>query len=540
MGLLGLSGYKRRLWQTLNYNYGRKPDPFYAAGDMATIRSYYDYMLEQDPGTFRVDDVTWSDLDMDRVFKRINPGVSTPGEHWLYYMLRTPAMDAAEYERRERLIHFAEENEQGRQRAQFVLGCLGRFRRADVCRAFSPERNGYLSFIIYILLALALLLSPLTIIFIGTKGLLITLAIFALNVALHEWNTRHCQAEIETVNFSVSMAFTLKKLKQLGISELDECMGDAYERLKKLRPLMALGAVPAKSSDVTSDFLSSALLLDMIMFEYLKNRLYVLHDEILAVFESLGRVYAAIAVASWRESMPLWCEPELDFEAGERRVIEAESLVHPLLNEPVPNDLFLDRPALITGSNASGKSTYLRTALISALLSQAACTCPGASYRGAAFHIYSTMALRDDILSGESYYIAEICATKRILDAAQAGEPVLCAVDEVLRGTNTIERISAASEILFALAGSGALCIAATHDLELCSILAGTYDMLHFEEQVTDEGMSFDYRVRKGRTQTRNAIRLLKLMGLDDGITRRADARADKFVETGVWEKGEI
>ena len=64
--------------------------------------------------------------------------------------------------------------------------------------------------------------------------------------------------------------------------------------------------------------------------------------------------------------------------------------------------------------------------------------------------------------------------------------------------------------------------------------------MLHFEEQVTDEGMSFDYRVRKGRTQTRNAIRLLKLMGLDDGITRRADARAAKFVETGVWEKGEI
>lgn len=448
MGLFGSVSYKKNLRRSLRENYGRTPDPFYSAGDMATIRSYYDHMRERDPDTFRVDDVTWSDLDMDRVFKRINPGVSTPDEHWLYYMLRTPAMDAEEYARRERLIHFAEENEREREETQFLLGCLGRFRRADVCSIFAPESSGYFTMVIYILLALSLLCSPLSLIWLGAKGLLITL--------------------------------------------------------------------------------------DLIMFEYLKNKLDGLQDDILAVFEALGRVDAAIAVASWRESMPLWCEPELDFETGERYV-EAESLVHPLLCSPVPNDLALDRPALVTGSNASGKSTYLRTALLAALLSQTACTCPGASYRGAAFHVYSAMALRDDILSGESYYIAEILAAKRILDAAEAGEPVLCAVDEVLRGTNTIERISAASEILLALKRSGALCIAATHDLELCTILAGEYAMLHFEETVTDEGMSFDYRVRPGKTETRNAIQLLRLMGLDDEITDRADERAAAFLRTGVW-----
>ena len=105
---------------------------------------------------------------------------------------------------------------------------------------------------------------------------------------------------------------------------------------------------------------------------------------------------------------------------------------------------------------------------------------------------------------------------------------------------NTLERISAASEILLSLASSGALVVAATHDLELCAILDGNYDMLHFEEKVTDEGMSFDYRVRPGRTLTRNAIRLLRLMGLDESITQRADKRARRFLETGIWEKGEI
>ncbi|MGI6025880.1 MAG: MutS-related protein [Candidatus Scatomorpha sp.] len=536
MGLFGSISYKKNLRRSLRENYGRTPDPFYSAGDLDLIRSYHDYMREHDPDTFRVDDITWSDLDMDRVFKRINPGVSTPGEHWLYYMLRTPAMDAEEYARRERLIHFAEENERERQETQFLLGCLGRFRRADVCRIFAPESEGYFTMVIYILLALSLLCSPLSLIWLGAKGLLITLALFALNVMLHEWNLRHCQAEIDTVNFSVSMAFTLRKMRSLGYAELDECLSGAYERLARLRPLMALGSIPARSSDMSGDIATSALLLDLIMFEYLKNKLGGLHEDILAVFEALGRVDAAIAVASWRESMPLWCEPELDFETGERYV-EAESLVHPLLRSPVPNDLRLDRPALVTGSNASGKSTYLRTALLAALLSQTACTCPGASYRGAAFHIYSAMALRDDILSGESYYIAEILATKRILDAAEAGEPVFCAVDEVLRGTNTIERISAASEILLALRRSGSLCIAATHDLELCTILAGEYGMLHFEETVTDEGMSFDYRVRPGKTETRNAIQLLRLMGLDDEITDRADERAAAFIRTGAWTR---
>ena len=473
-------------------------------------------MREQEPDVFHIDDVTWSDLDMDRVFKRINPGLSTPGEQVLYHLLRTPAMDSAEYERRTQLIRFAEADEQERLETQYVLGCLGRFRRADVCRVFSPSYGGYLGMALYMILALALLCSPLSMIALGVKGLLITLALFALNVMLHEWNTRHSQAEIETVNFSVSMALALKKLKNLGFSRLDECIGDSYRHLQALRPLMALGAVPSRSSDMTADFISSALLLD-----------------------ALGRVDAAIAAASWRESMPLWCAPELDFGTGER-YISAEGLVHPLLSSPVPNGLELRRPALVTGSNASGKSTYLRTCLLAALLSQSLCTCPGASYRGSAFHIYSAMALRDDLLSGESYYIAEILATKRILDAAAAGEPVLCAVDEVLRGTNTLERISAASEILLSLASSGALVVAATHDLELCAILDGNYDMLHFEEEVTDEGMSFDYRVRPGRTLTRNAIRLLRLMGLDESITQRADKRARRFLETGIWEKGEI
>ena len=191
---------------------------------------------------------------------------------------------------------------------------------------------------------------------------------------------------------------------------------------------------------------------------------------------------------------------------------------------------------LITGSNASGKSTYLKTAALSAVMAQSLCTVPAESYRANAFHIYSSMALRDDLLAGESYYIVEIKSLKRILDSIHTQSPVLCVVDEVLRGTNTVERIAASSQVLRALQADNVLCLAATHDIELCELLAESYRMFHFEEQVDDREMSFDYVLRPGKATSRNAINLLRFMGFDETIVRRAHDSATRYLETGSWE----
>lgn len=97
------------------------------------------------------------------------------------------------------------------------------------------------------------------------------------------------------------------------------------------------------------------------------------------------------------------------------------------------------------------------------------------------------MALRDDLSSQESYYIAEIRSLKRILDAVGEEYPVLCFVDEVLRGTNTVERIAASSQILESLASENVICFAATHDIELTYILEGVYENYHFSEEIDEE-----------------------------------------------------
>ena len=147
------------------------------------------------------------------------------------------------------------------------------------------------------------------------------------------------------------------------------------------------------------------------------------------------------------------------------------------------------------------------------------------------------MALKDDIFEGDSYYIVEIKSIKRILDAAMAqGCQVLCFVDEVLRGTNTVERIAASTQILKELSREKVQCFAATHDIELTSLLKEEYDIYHFEGDVTDNDVKFDYVIKSGPATTRNAIRLLGVLGYEKELVENAQKMADGFLEKGSWE----
>ena len=135
--------------------------------------------------------------------------------------------------------------------------------------------------------------------------------------------------------------------------------------------------------------------------------------------------------------------------------------------------------------------------------------------------------------------LLDICADKRILDAVNADpSPVLCFVDEVLRGTNTVERIAASTQVLKSLHRPGVICFAATHDIELTRLLEKEYDNYHFEEQVEEDDIQFNYRLMPGRAGSRNAIRLLGVIGYDQEIIREADRMAQEFLQTGEWSTG--
>jgi DNA mismatch repair ATPase MutS len=128
--------------------------------------------------------------------------------------------------------------------------------------------------------------------------------------------------------------------------------------------------------------------------------------------------------------------------------------------------------------------------------------------------------------------MAEIKSLKRIVDAAGTeGRPVICFIDEILRGTNTSERISAACAVLNYLSELGVITFAATHDIELTTLVSDKYENVHFSENITDDDVTFTYVLEKGPTKSRNAIALLKKNGFPASVTEESEklcARLDK------------
>ena len=527
-------GFDKKLRKRLAAQFGTAPDPHYFHGHMAYIRAYFDYRREQDRDGFLLDETTWNDLDMDALFQRINPALSTSGEQYLYYMLRSPAVDQETYDQRRSLIRLMEEKPDLRLNLQVELAKLGCTRRADLCSAFQPERHGMGWLFLLLLLGLLPFAAIVFAALAPQFGVLALIGACTVNGLVHEWRKRVVQKDFDTVNYIVSMIAALRRIQKLRDPDLDRQLEPAYESLARLRAVLRVGGVSAVSdNNGLSELLTTVLLLDLIVYEFLKNKFDRCHGDVFTVHENLGRLDAAIAVASYRKSVETFTEPELDF-AAQTPFVRAEELVHPLLANPVSNSWKADKPMLLTGSNASGKSTYLKAAALAAVMAQSICTCPARSYRASAIRIYSSMALRDDLLSGESYYIVETRSLKRILDRAAGLPPVLCVIDEVLRGTNTVERIAASCEILKAFAAQKVLCLAATHDVELCSLLE-QYDQYHFQETVTEDAVEFDYRLYPGKATSRNAINLLHILGVPDAIVTQAHERANGYLETGKW-----
>ena len=210
-------------------------------------------------------------------------------------------------------------------------------------------------------------------------------------------------------------------------------------------------------------------------------------------------------------------------------------LCHPLLVEAVPNSIGLAPPhgILVTGSNMSGKSTFLRTIGVNAVLAQTINTCVATEYRAPVLTVRSVIGRGDDLMSGTSYYKDEVEAVLALVHLSRSRLPHLFLFDELFRGTSTAERIAAGDAVLAELLGQDQgdetglphIVIAATHDRELVDLLAGAYASYRFSDTVGSGGLSFDYKLRAGPARSRNAIALLELYGAPARVVQRARAR---------------
>ncbi|MBR1931089.1 MAG: hypothetical protein IJ833_06400 [Lachnospiraceae bacterium] len=524
--------------RSLYEDYGKEPKRELTSERLKKVGSYYQRHLE--PG--QVDDITWNDLSMDEVFKQMNHTLSATGEEYLYYTLRNTVKTRQELNSLERLIVYFSEHEEERVKVQLLmnrLGFVGKYSLYD-----------YLDQLDYLgsrsnrkhLVADVLFLPLIGLLFVDVPMALLGMAVLIVyNITTYFGEKKLIDPYIVSFSYIMRLLNTAEAFCKLNISVCEAQTKTLTEQVNALKDVRkgafwVMWQTTGNPSDVLGvimDYLRMIFHTDIIVFNRMLACVKEHIAEIDVVIGQLGYVETAIAIGAYRRSMKNgYCVPKL----VEKGSLEIQAAYHPLIKEPVKNSIRVERGVLLTGSNASGKSTFLRTVALNAIMAQTIHTCAADTYSGMLYRIYSSMSLKDDLESGESYYMVEIKALKRILDTATSYEgSVLCFVDEVLRGTNTVERIAASTQILKSLAGSNLICFAATHDIEMTRLLEQDYDNYHFEEDVRDGDILFDYRLLPGRATGRNAIKLLEIMGYDANIVQEASRLAGKFMETGQW-----
>lgn len=239
-------------------------------------------------------------------------------------------------------------------------------------------------------------------------------------------------------------------------------------------------------------------------------------------FTAAGELDALACLARLHRDNPDWTFPAIHTE----RLYTAEGLGHPLIEarRRIANDVEVGPPGtvlLVTGSNMSGKSTLLRSLGLNALLAQAGAPVCAASLRLPYCEIQTSIRITDSLERGVSYFMAALARLKAVVDAAER-EPddrvLFYLLDEILQGTNSAERGTAVQAVARHLLDAGAIGAMTTHDLNIASEepLRSAASLVHFSEVIDDHGgMGFDYILRPGLATSRNAIRLMKLIGIE-------------------------
>ncbi|MBP5250212.1 MAG: hypothetical protein J6Z46_09435 [Lachnospiraceae bacterium] len=536
-GIYDRINLKKKIFKKLEAGFGRLGNE--DDGSLSSVDSFFMYKCEREKDVFHIDDITSTDLDLVRFFVKLNTCKSQAGVEYLYYLLNTPCFDKDELDRRERLISFFSENKEQRLKVLYILYRFGKLRRFSLFSCIELL-DGYKlpgnakNFLCIFLIAVSIALF-----FFNTTFAVILLIISVIyNIVTYFMSKGELQGMLFGVQKVCLMLRASEELVKLDIPELSSvCEGLKTEnaKLKALKHgAFAINSeVDGSIGAMITEYFNMIFHFDLIHFNIaLKNAVNHV-DSLKVIFEKTGYVDSLLAVTNLRDAYETWCVPVI---TGQRAELSFEDLYHPELSDPVPATLSASRSVLITGSNASGKSTFLKAVALNTLFAETIHTCFATSFRCSLFKLISSMALTDDIYSGESYYMTEIRALKRILEEDVSQIPGLYFIDEVLRGTNTVERIASSTAVLRALSFGNLLCFAATHDIELTTLLADRYENHHFDEGLDEEGnVCFDYVLKPGPSVNRNAIRLLKANGYPSEITDTAEEMAVNFNKTGKW-----
>ncbi len=489
------------------------------------IRTYFD--MEEHDG-YTIDDQTWDDFNMDEVFARLDRTYSSAGESILYKMLRNPLHDKKKLEERDKLVETLRSSTDLRTKLQMVYFKLGYDKKNTFLDMImdSLEENK-VKYYLYMLFGKILMFGTIILSILLKEPMLLlgTFILLWVNVFINDKERKNVKSQglIYLRNIIVSA----KKIQAINDPVIEEYNNKIKDLLKELKVIdRATRAIQlANTGGGVFEVLTIPFLLEETAFYRVANLLDEKREYILDLYYLIGEIESYISIASYKEELKdKYTRPNFVDKVG----INIVDGVHPLIKNAVPNSIsFEKRGIVLTGTNMAGKSTFLRMIGLNIIFAQTFNFTLTKKYEACFFNIVSSISPSDDVTLGKSYYMAEAEALLRIIKALDLELPVFCPIDEIFRGTNPIERIASSAEILRYINSKDSISIVATHDRELTDILKENYDFFYFSEKVDNKGLSFDYKLKRGISKTRNAIKLLEHIGYPKEIIKKSYNRAE-------------
>ena len=548
--------------EMLGYRYGKLPERDYDERDFTNISQLF--KLFPAKGKEAIDDITWNDLQMPLLYKQMNHSVSHIGDEYFYRHIRTQQYDGLD--RLEKHIRYFDARPEERLKLQFAFykinsesSAPGFASQSVHLRGFKrngwgkPAGNDYFehlknpdsfpkisiipSTVIFVLAALSILsnfyLNPE-----DGFGAIAMLCVFMGSMLYFKSFITKTAGFIRTLKTFSASVVASGQIAKLNPEDFGKELEELLPALKKLQSKSRLmqNLVNICFMQTRATALISIITIWFGFYGFVYN--WVVRTirsntkEAMIFYDNIGYIELCAGQSSYRKTLSYYCPPDITTDT----LISFEELYHPLLQNPVTNTKSVDQRFIITGANASGKSTFAKTLAVNVISAQTLNICYAREFSLRSACVYTSMKIEDNIISGDSFYVAEIKRLKGFLDYLNGNSYKMFFADEILKGTNTTERIAAASAVLKRFAESDCFFCLTTHDTELTGILRNFYTNYHFKEITTDTEIRYDYKLYDGVTPGSNAIALLKYTQYAPSIVDEASELERHYLNSKEWE----
>lgn len=488
----------------------------------------YFWKKEKHTSFQRLSNKTCADLDFEELFMFVDRTKSKVGQQFLYDRLRTIPTDNTDNIVHQKIIDQFITHHGFRHQVQTDLSKLNKPEAFYLRSLFQDDHitpPDWFKFTPLLTVAsIALLIST----YFNPVFLFGWLIVIVINVGIHFWNKNNLNQYISSLPQLVVLHKVANELyTTIELKSIDPNLEEPLKELNKVRSRMQYFQVESNmQGDMNAigwfvlEILKIILLFEPQLLFNVLRRLDTKRKEIESIFQFVGQVDVLSSIASLRNGVKKYCIPEIH-EANKKLI--AKNVYHPLILNCTENSIELnEKSVLLTGSNMSGKTSFIRSMAINALTGLTLNTCFADQFSMSRMKIYSAIRISDDLLNDRSYYFEEVLTIKEMINASDANQPNLFLLDEIFKGTNTIERIAAGKSVLSHLNQKNNIVFVSTHDIELADLLSNEYDLYHFSELVDHQTVDFDYLIKPGKLKNRNAIRILQINNYPEHVINEA------------------